>query len=170
MHIIKLPITLFIFLFLSVPSFAWEAEVISVVDGDTINVKNTETGEQQCIRLYGVDAPEGKGRSWEPQRYSRQATNFTKELLPRGSRVTVFPVNEDRYSRIVGGVITLPDGYIVQEELLKAGLVWVDTYYCKNCPDWLDMQKETRECKRGLWQDANPIPPWEWRGSKQKRR
>ena len=24
------------------------------------------------------------------------------------------------------------------------------------------LEQEAREAQRGLWADANPIPPWEW--------
>jgi endonuclease YncB( thermonuclease family) len=25
------------------------------------------------------------------------------------------------------------------------------------------LEKETREAKKGLWADPEPVPPWEWR-------
>lgn len=39
---------------------------------------------------------------------------------------------------------------------------WVYRKYSKN-PDLLRLEAEAREAKRGLWFDADPIPPWEWR-------
>jgi micrococcal nuclease len=26
-----------------------------------------------------------------------------------------------------------------------------------------DLEQEARTAKRGLWVDASPVPPWEWR-------
>jgi micrococcal nuclease len=32
--------------------------------------------------------------------------------------------------------------------------------------DWLNLKKEARAKKRGLWADPNPLPPWEFRARK----
>lgn len=145
------------------PALAWEAKVVRVSDGDTVVLERLETGEIIRVRLYGVDAPEGRGRNWEPQPYSRIAANFLKDLLPVGARCGVMDMGYDKYSRTVGGVVSLPDGKIAQEELLRAGLAWVYPKYCPDCRQWKELQKEAREGKRGLWKENNPVPPWKWR-------
>lgn len=144
-------------------ALAWEAEIIRVSDGDTVVVWRVENDERVRIRLYGVDAPEGHGSKWKPQPYSRVATDFLKTLLPVGSRVTVVDMGYDKYTRTVGGIVTLPDGKVAQEELLQAGLVWVYPKYCTDCRQWKALQEEARTAQKGLWKAATPVPPWEWR-------
>lgn len=129
-------------------ALAWEAEIVRVSDGDTVVVRRVENAEQVRIRLYGIDAPEGHGSKWEPQPYSR---------------ATVVDMGYDKYTRTVGGIVTLPDGKVVQEELLRAGLVWVYPKYCPDCRQWKALQEEARTARKGLWKDAAPVPPWEWR-------
>jgi hypothetical protein len=67
----------------------------------------------------------------------------------------------DKYRRMIGDVL-LPDGTILNKELVKAGLAW---WYCKYSVDQslAELEIEAREAKRGLWQDPKPVPPWEWR-------
>ncbi len=67
----------------------------------------------------------------------------------------------DRYGRTIGEVI-LPDGRIVNRELVRAGMCW---RYRK----WFDdqtlgeLEAEARQQKHGLWADPHVVPPWEWR-------
>lgn len=51
-------VTIFIFLCLATPSFAtsFSGMVITVIDGDTIDVLHNKKPER--IRLHGIDAPE----------------------------------------------------------------------------------------------------------------
>lgn len=44
------------------------AEVVKVVDGDTINVIVANTSEKLKIRLYGIDAPERKQKLGRKQK------------------------------------------------------------------------------------------------------
>jgi endonuclease YncB( thermonuclease family) len=70
--------------------------------------------------------------------------------------------SKDKYGRTSGDVI-LPDGMNLNQELVKQG--WC-CWYRKYAPgDRVLEQLEVaaREGKRGLWQDAHPVPPWEWR-------
>jgi endonuclease YncB( thermonuclease family) len=59
--------------------------------------------------------------------------------------------------------VVLPDGRNLNRELVQAGLAW---WYRKYAPDDRELEKleaEARSAKRGLWQDPNPVPPWEFR-------
>lgn len=163
----------FVFLLL-VPSHtsAWPGTVISVHDGDTITVER-EGGERERVRLFGVDCPElAYAGRWEAQPYSRIATNFVKELFQQDGMVDVAIWEMGTsYERIVGGVIMLHNGQTVQEELVRAGLAWVDARYCKQsireCKNWFVLQQEAAEARRGLWAELDgpdkPVAPWEWR-------
>jgi endonuclease YncB( thermonuclease family) len=66
----------------------------------------------------------------------------------------------------VGFVIL--DGQDMNLEQLKAGMAWFYRYYQKELS--LEKRKlyakaeaEARANKKGLWQDKDPMPPWEWR-------
>ena len=161
-------LVLCVFLILFAPSAsAWDATIVGVSDGDTVIVQREASKEHVKIRLYGVDCPEGYGRYWKPQPYSKVARSFVQKLLPVGSKVAVVDMGMDRYSRTVGGIITLPDGKVIQEELLKAGLAWVYPKYCENCGQWQALQNEAKSSRIGLWRDATPIAPWDWRHNAQ---
>lgn len=56
----------------------------------------------------------------------------------------------------------LPDGTMLNKELVKAGLAW---WYCKYSMDQslAQLELEAREAKIGLWQDPKPVPPWVFR-------
>jgi endonuclease YncB( thermonuclease family) len=61
--------------------------------------------------------------------------------------------------------------------MISEGLAWVaepeleDTHrkptdVKKVVPEteaWLKAERESREAKRGLWADKDPVRPWEWR-------
>lgn len=163
-------------IFISSPAQAWRGEVCSVTDGDTIVVLREDTGEKVKIRLYGIDAPETKSGRWDSQPYSRAATRHLKALLRDDDDdstaneyvdVTILDMDLDKYGRTVGAVIALPDGVIVQENMLRAGMAWIDGRYCKRhfCKEWKGMEIEAKSRRVGLWREKEPTPPWEWRKS-----
>ncbi|MDR0646745.1 MAG: thermonuclease family protein [Elusimicrobiota bacterium] len=53
---------------------------------------------------------------------------------------------------------------------MEAGLAWVYVQYCKipQCEDWQKLQEKAKSLKRGLWQEPDPIPPWQWRKQQRK--
>jgi hypothetical protein len=67
----------------------------------------------------------------------------------------------DRYGRTVGEVF-LPDGANLNKQIVGAGYAWQYKRYSKD-PEYGDLEAEARTAKLGLWQDKNPIPPWQWR-------
>ena len=153
-------------LFLGSPAFAWQGTVISVHDGDTLTVVRAETGKKVKIRLAGIDAPElaTKGR-WQAQPYAKEARDHLRKMLPVGTRVSLVDMGLDKYHRTIAAVVALPDGSVAQEEMLNNGLAWVYRQYCKNCPQWLDLEKEALQKNVGLWEQEDPVPPWSWRST-----
>ena len=149
-----------IILLLSWPltAHAWVAKVVSVTDGDTIKVYNAAQGQVK-IRLYGIDTPE-KG-----QPYGHAAGEYLASLIA-GATVDIETVTKDRYGRTVG--IVTDDGSNINQEMIWSGYAWVYRRYCDKpfCNFWLNLEDEAKIGKSGLWQEPNPIPPWEWRRRK----
>lgn len=129
-----------------------QGKVIRVLDGDTIEVLQDKKSVR--IRLANIDAPEKK------QAFGRWSTNQLKTLLA-GQSVTVSYTQTDRYGRIIGRVFTT-NGTDASRFMVQSGAAWVYERYSED-ESLPALQREAQEQKRGLWADANPVPPWEWR-------
>jgi len=107
------------------PKKPFHAVVVKVVDGDTIDVKNS-SGVVERVRVYGIDTPE----KWEP--CFKEASRLTKNLVTVGE-VKVLPRGRGRYGRLLGFVIT-DDRKSLGLELLKNGMarVYSNGYAPKN--------------------------------------
>lgn len=130
-------------------------KVIKVLDGDTIDI--LYNNKPTRIRFNGIDAPE-KG-----QPHGQKAKQFVLDLAAQ-KIVSVNVTDTDRYDRSIGDII-LPDGRNLNREVVKAGYAW---HYVKYSDDVTlgELEKEARQARRGLWQDKNPMAPWEWRKMK----
>ena len=131
----------------------FSGKVVSVLDGDTIEVLYNRRARR--IRLNGIDAPE-KG-----QAFGQKAKQFVSEQA-FGKEVTVRTFGLDKYGRTIGEVF-LPDGRMLNEELVREGLAW---WYRKYAPGNVTLEKletEAREAKRNLWSHKKPVPPWVYR-------
>lgn len=139
-------------LFYPEAGFPFTGKVVSVLDGDTIDVLHN--GQAERIPLNGIDCPEKK------QPFGQRAKQFTSALV-FGKEVTVRPKTMDRHKRTVGDVL-LFDGTNVNQELVKAGLAW---WYRKYSDDETlrALEQEAQQAKRGLWRDTQPLAPWEFR-------
>jgi endonuclease YncB( thermonuclease family) len=145
-----------LFLVCSIPSLccAWSGKVVSVSDGDTI--KALHNGKVEKIRLYGIDTPE------MDQSFGQAAKNLTSALVA-GREIQVEPKYIDSSKRTVGLVYV--DGNLLNELIVMNGYAWVYQMYCKEgfCADWNKLENEARKQRKGMWKDANNIPPWQWR-------
>ena len=132
--------------------------VVGVSDGDTVTVLTAEN-RQYKIRLSGIDAPEKK----------QPFGAFAKETLARqlfGQAVTVEWSKTDRYGRIVGKIEI--DGVDINLEQVREGSAWVYTQYLRELTIgdrrlYLEVEQQAKSRHAGLWLDANPEPPWQWR-------
>jgi len=126
-------------------------KIKKVVDGDTVHVFYQD--EVYKIRLTEIDAPE------RDQPYGNNSTEYLKSLLKDG-RVDVDISGTDRYGRKLGRLYWR--GIDINRELVSAGYAWVyDQYVTDN--SFYENQSEARNSKKGLWEDQNPLEPWNWR-------
>ncbi len=140
------------FLSQSSPVQEIHGRVVSVADGDTITV--LDSAKQYKIRLNGIDCPE------KSQAFGRRSKEFT-QAKAFSKEVRVILLGRDRYQRYLGEVI-LPDGKSLNKLLLKNGYAWWYRAYSKDSENEI-AELEAREKKLGLWQDENPLSPWDFR-------
>jgi len=152
--------------------------VLRVVDGDTLDldVEDLLTHNRHTrVRLWGVDTPETHDRHTSKDSSHRQgssgmyygpeASAFTKGLvLQERVRVQLEPVEKSRgtYGRLLA-YIFLPDGRMLNEELLKEGYGYADERYSHmHRRDFAAWEQEARREHRGLWQHVKPeqMPAW----------
>lgn len=136
------------------PCFAWTGTVVSIADGDTIKVLHD--GKEELVRLYGIDAPE------KEQDAGLRAKDLIHALVT-GRNIEIKPIDVDSYGRTVGLVSI--DGIILNELMIRNGYAWVYQHFCRiqSCSAWIKLEREARRHKKGMWGDANIMPPWEWR-------
>ena len=128
-------------------------KVVSVADGDTFTLL-TDQKVQYKIRLHSIDALE------KAQDFGTVAKTYLSDL-DFGKVVEVEQKDVDQYSRTIG-MVTVGGKKNVNEELLRAGLVWHYAYYDKN-PLWAELQERAKAAKLGLWSMASPVASWQWR-------
>ncbi len=130
-------------------------KVILIKDGDSIVVLRDK--EQIEIRLRDIDCPE------LDQPFGRQAKKLSVDLC-FGETVTVQADGKDKYDRTLAHII-LADGNELNRELVRRGYAW---WYRKYSSDETlgRLEADAREKKLGLWSDAKPVPPWDWRTAK----
>ena len=135
------------------PPCDW-AEVMAIVDGDTIRVAAGDGSER--VRYTGIDAPE-MARDGEPaEPFADAATERNAELLEDGRVCLERDVSDrDRFDRLLR-YIWLEDGTLVNETLLREGLAHVVTFP----PDvryhesrFEPAEAEARAAGRGIWSE-----------------
>jgi len=132
--------------------------VVGVSDGDTITV--LDAGNQQHkIRFDGIDAPESR------QAFGTRSKQSLSDLV-FGQTVTVTSSKTDRYGRTVGSVVV--NGQDVGLIQIERGMAWFYRQYAgdlgsERARDYERAEERARADRRGLWADARPVEPWEYR-------
>jgi endonuclease YncB( thermonuclease family) len=143
------------------PEATRKGKVARVKDGDTVVIQPAN-GEKYTCRLYGIDAPETAKRGKPGQPYGEEAKDALLDLVLK-KQVEVEIKDRDRYGRMV--CIIRLDGVDINRKMIKLGLAWAYIEYLKGpyASIYYDAEKEARAKRLGLWQQANPQPPWEFR-------
>ena len=133
------------------------AKVVRILDGDTMEI--LYQNKPLMVRLAHIDCPEK--RSSQPFN-----TNAKKALsdLCFGQQVKVNIENYDRYGRIIA-TVTNHKNQIVNQEMIKQGMAWHFKRYSQS-QLYANLELAARKSKIGLWQNRNPIAPWQWRKPK----
>lgn len=129
-----------------------EGRITEVHDGDSLTLVTLQ--QTYKIRLIEIDAPE------LGQAFGKESRTALREVcLLR--RATVEGLGEDRFGRTLGRVRCLTID--ANAEQVRRGLAWVFVRYAPKNSSLYGLEREARELRRGLWTDAEPVPPWEWR-------
>jgi len=140
-----------------------EGLVVGVADGNTITVRDARK-VQHKIRLAGIDAPE------KFQAYGQRSKDSLSALVFR-MEVTVQTGKKDPSGREVGKVLVgrLDAGL----EQVRRGFAWHHNAHereqsAEDRKAYAAAEAEARVQRAGLWRDAHPVPPWEFRQGKRK--
>ena len=137
--------------------YHFSAKIVGVKDGDTYVVLHQD--KQTTIRLAHVDCPESG------QAFGRAAKKFGSTLC-FGKEVTVLSEGKsDRYGRLIGEIYV--GKMNVNKQIVLYGYGWHFIKYSKS-EEYHEAEHEAQSKRRGLWEDADPIAPWEWRKRKMK--
>jgi endonuclease YncB( thermonuclease family) len=135
--------------------------VVNYDDGDTIVIDMN--GQKETLRFIGVDTPETHDPRKSVQCYGPEASAFTKQLISdAGGKVRLSSdpqsTNRDRYNRLLR-YIYLPDGRLVQDELLKTGHAFYYPYFPFTKSDRFASEQATaKQANIGLWTHCHPTP------------
>ena len=161
-------------LFLALP-FAVSAAprtclIVGVSDGDTLKARCGQPGsyEEIKVRFNAIDAPEKRQPFGERAKQAMSDLVYMKEA-DLDCRKT------DRYGRSVCRVFVAPASAPKGPKTLDTGLAmitigmawWYRDYAREQTPQergqYEFAEQEARAKRVGLWRDADPVPPWEWR-------
>ena len=154
----------------SAPANSWTSQVLTgrvvrVADGDTVTILDSSNAQHR-IRLQGIDAPESHQAFGTQSKKSLSQMIFDKD-------VTVVYEKTDRYGRLVGKILL--DGQDINLEQIKSGMAWhYKEYEDEKTREDRDLyaraEDEARNARRGLWVDANPVEPSDFRRDERERK
>ncbi len=126
--------------------------VLKAFDGDTIAVDMN--GNEEKIRLIGVDTPETHDPRKSVQCFGQAASNFTSQLVTNQNvrlESDGLSSNRDRYNRLLRYVY-LPDGRLLQAEIIKQGYGFAYTSFpFTKSNEFKQLEQDARLNSRGLW-------------------
>ncbi len=138
-----------------------QAKVTEVPSGNTIVVSNINRPLK--VRLKGIAPPE------VGQRFADAAREHLKLLV---FDKAVFVEYTNLSDGFLEARVTL-NGVDIASQMLRDGVVWYDrgNNYALTEADrnlYAQCEEAARSEKRGLWSDANPTTPWEFRRAQQE--
>jgi micrococcal nuclease len=128
------------------------AQVVRVVDGDTIRVRLD--GRTERVRYIGVDTPESVKPGTPVQCYAKRAAAANAALVAgRSVRLVGDVEHRDRYGRLLAYVYREPDGAFVNAQLVRDGYARTLTIApnVAHAQQFAQLAQTARRSGRGLW-------------------
>lgn len=132
--------------------------VVGISDGDTLTALSVERRQLKC-RLYGIDAPEKRQAFGQASKLSLSELSFG-----RSARIEV--MGRDRYGRAICRVAV--NGVDVNREQIARGMAWMYRQYADDL-EYSIAETVARSRRIGIWREAQPMPPWDFRRSGRSR-
>ena len=114
-----------LFFALALTAVEYPADVVRVIDGDTVAVVVRAWPSvliETRIRILGIDAPELKARCPAEKEKAIAAREFVRQQLPVGAKVTLRRVKPDKYAGRHDAEIWTAAGESVGDSLIAHGL------------------------------------------------
>jgi micrococcal nuclease len=128
------------------------AQVVRVVDGDTIRVRLD--GRTERVRYIGVDTPESVKPGTPVQCYAKRAAAANAALVAgRSVRLVGDVERRDRYGRLLAYVYREPDGAFVNAQLVRDGYARTLAIApnVAHAHQFAQLARTARQSGRGLW-------------------
>lgn len=154
----------------SAPTARQQGSVISeVVDGDTVVVRFA-SGQEERVRLLGIDTPETVDPTRPVQCFGPEASAYLAELLPLGTPVQLERDVEarDRFGRLLAYVHRSSDDLFINIEMLRSGFADVSIFEPNTAyqPSLVAAVTSARTRSVGLWEACGgpdvPLDPSEY--------
>lgn len=129
-------------------------QVISISDGDTLTIL-TDSKQKIIVRLNAIDAPEKNQAFSNASKKSLSSICFKKAAI-----VETFGL--DKYGRIIGDITC--NEVNANKHQVDNGMAWVYRKY-SNDSALIALEAQAKNIGLGLWDDPNPVPPWDFRQS-----
>jgi len=131
--------------------------VVGITDGDTLTLLVEQ--QPRKVRIVGIDAPERSQPFGERSKQNLSKLAFHKNAIADCPK-------KDRYKRDLCQVMV--DGQDVGLKQITEGMAWWYRKYAheQTAADraaYEQAEMAARNGRLGLWVDAEPVPPWEWR-------
>jgi micrococcal nuclease len=128
------------------------AQVVRVVDGDTIRVRIGDRMER--VRYIGIDTPESVKPGTPVQCFAKRASAANAALVAgRQVRLVADVEQRDRYGRLLAYVYREPDGAFVNARLVRDGFARTLTIppNVAHAAELARLAAQARGAERGLW-------------------
>ncbi len=121
-----------------------------VIDGDTVII--LDQGKTYRLRLLDIDAPESQ------QAFGKQSRRTLMALC--NGKITVQATGTDPYGRTLGHLYC--NHTDASQYQVAQGMAWYNSRYSSRA-ELASLQQKAQQQSLGLWQQADPTPPWLWR-------
>lgn len=135
-----------------------KATIVSISDRNALLVR--QRGRTTTVWLGCMEMPDPNQKTW-----GKTAAERLDQLLPAGQPIQIREINRDRYGSIIGEVFV--NGESINLQLVTEGMAALNPQYINECrrtqAQYLLAESEAQQQGIGLWQEANPCLPWEYR-------